>query len=382
MISHHQMRKIILPRKMMPEKKIASNILYSLFKLFLSVEENHERKINPPEKILVVRQHNQLGDLLAGVSLFRALKETYPHCHVSLVVSPFNYPGMVKNKYLDRIYIFDKKKLFNPIYIYRTIKFFRESYDLAIVPVVVSISFTSNLLARLSNSKIRIGANSLNGKLNPSSFFFDRRIDIDWRKHPDSNVSERSLDIVRPFGINTNDYTSEISFDEADEKAAQEFVDEFTDWNKKLLIGLHVGAGKPANRWSLDKFALLVKRIENIYPANFYLTGGWAEKEELNYLTKHCDINFGKFINKPIPQVAALISMSDLFISNDTGIMHVAGATNTPQISIFGPTNPFNWAPIGMNKFFIRKSELIDDVSVDDVYHLCEIILSKKEIKK
>lgn len=367
---------------MMPEKKIASNILYSLFKLFLSVEENHERKINPPEKILLVRQHNQLGDLLAGVSLFRALKETYPYCHISLVVSPFNYPGMVKNKYLDRIYIFDKKKLFNPFYIYRTIKFFRESYDLAIVPVVVSISFTSNLLARLSNSKIRIGANSLNGKLNPSSFFFDRRIDIDWRKHPDSNVSERSLDIVRPFGINTNDYTSEISFDAADEKAAQEFVDEFTDRNKKLIIGLHVGAGKPVNRWSLDKFALLVKRIENIYPTNFYLTGGWAEKEELNYLTKHCDINFGKFINKPIPQVAALISMSDLFISNDTGIMHVAGTTNTPQISIFGPTNPFNWAPIGMNKFFIRKSELIDDVSVDDVYNLCEIILSKKEIKK
>ncbi|NWG29198.1 MAG: glycosyltransferase family 9 protein [Ignavibacteriaceae bacterium] len=366
----------------MPEKKFASNIIYSLFKLFLSVEENAGRKISPPKKILIVRQHNQLGDLLAGVSLFRALKETYPDCHISLVVSPFNYPGMVKNKYLDRIYIFDKKKLINPIYIYRTVKFFRESYDLAIVPVVVSISFTSNLLARLSNSKIRIGANSLNGKPNPGSFLFDRRIDIDWRKHPDSNVSERSLDIVRPFGINTNDYTSEISFDEADKKAAQKFVDEFTDRNKKLLIGLHVGAGKPANRWSLDKFVLLVKRIENIYPANFYLTGGWAEKEELNYLTKHCDINFGKFINKPIPQVAALISMSDLFISNDTGIMHVAGTTNTPQISIFGPTNPFNWAPIGMNKFFIRKSELIDDVSVDDVYHLCEIILSKKEIKK
>jgi heptosyltransferase-2 len=58
--------------------------------------------------------------------------------------------------------------------------------------------------------------------------------------------------------------------------------------------------------------------------------------------------------------------------------MHVAGATETPQISIFGPTNPFNWAPIGKNKLFIRKSELIDDVSVEDVYGLCEQLLSKK----
>ena len=367
---------------MMPKKKLFSNIVYSFFKLFLSVEENPERKISPPKKILIVRQHNQLGDLLAGVSLFRAIKETYPESHISLVVSPFNYPGVVKNKYLDRVFVFDKSKLINPLYIYRTFKFFREEYDLAIVPIVVSISFTSNLLARLSKAKIRIGANSLNGVPNPSSFLFDRRIDIDWRKHPDSNVSERSLDIVRPFGINTNNYSSEISFNGVDTDAAKNFIVEFSDGNKKLLIGLHVGAGKPNNRWSLDKYSVLVKKIESSFPANFYLTGGWAEKEELNYLSNHCKIKFGKFINKPIPQIAALISMSDLFISNDTGIMHVAGTTDTPQITIFGPTNPFNWAPIGVNKYFIRKSELIDDVSVDDVYHLCELILNKKELKK
>ena len=83
------------------------------------------------------------------------------------------------------------------------------------------------------------------------------------------------------------------------------------------------------------------------------------------------------FIDRPIPEVAALISKSDLFISNDTGIMHVSGTTNTPQISIFGPTNPFNWAPLGPNKYFIRKSELIEDVAVDDVYQLCNTILNK-----
>jgi ADP-heptose:LPS heptosyltransferase len=329
-----------------------------------------------------VRQHNQLGDLLAGVSLFRALKETYPACHISLIVSPFNYPGMVKNKFLDRIYVFDKKKLFNLSYFARTIKFLKEDYNIVIVPVVVSISFTSNLLARIANAKTRIGANSLDGKINSSAFFFDRRVDIDWRKHPDSNVSERSLDIVRPFGINTDNYKSEISFDENDTEAAKKFVNEFAEKNKKILIGLHVGAGKRGNCWSLNKFAALIKKIENSYPANFYLTGGWAEKEELHYLSKNIDINFGKFIDQPIPQIAALISMSDLFISNDTGIMHVAGTTDTPQISIFGPTNPFNWAPIGMNKYFVRKSELIDDVSVEDVYQLSEKILSKREIKK
>jgi len=381
-MSLRRMKKVNLPKKIMPKKNFTSKVVYSFFKLFFSVEENPDRHIRNPKKILIIRQHNQLGDLLSGVSLFRALKKTYPQSEISLVVSPFNYPGMVKNRFLDRIYVFDKKRLFNPVYFYRTLKILRKGYDLAIVPVVVSISFTSNLLAGISKSKIRIGAKSLNGEPNLSAFFFDRRIELDWRNHPDSNVSERSLDIVRPFGISTKNYKSEISFNGVDTSAAKKFIEGFGDQSKNQLIGLHVGAGKANNRWSLEKYASLVKKLENNFSANFYLTGGWAEKEELNYLIKNVHINFGKFINKPIPQIAALISMSDLFISNDTGIMHVAGTTDTPQISIFGPTNPFNWAPIGPNKYFIRKSELIDDVSVDDVYHLCEIILSKREVKK
>ena len=87
-------------------------------------------------------------------------------------------------------------------------------------------------------------------------------------------------------------------------------------------------------------------------------------------------------MNKRIPQLAALISVSDLFITNDTGVMHVAGATDTPQISIFGPTNPFNWSPLGPGKFFIRKSDLIDDVTVNDVYDICLMILGDKNVKE
>lgn len=362
----------------MSRNNLLSDIVYFSFKIIFSVRENTSRKLIPPKNILIVRQHNQLGDLLASVSLFRALKEMYPESHLTLIVSPFNYPGIIKNKFLDRFFIFDKKKLFNPVYLFKTFKLLREEYDLAIVPIVVSISFTSNLLARLAKTKTRIGAKSLNGMPNLSSFFFDRRIDLDWRNHPDSNVSERILDMVRPFGITTDNFKSDISFDSDDVAAAKIFIDKFTDKKKELLIGLHVGAGKPNNRWSLDKYSALVSRLDRNYSVDFYLTGGWADKEELDYLTKHCEIKFGKFINQPIPHIAAVISLSDLFISNDTGIMHVAGTTNTPQISIFGPTNPFNWAPIGVNKYFIRKSELIDEVSINDVYHLCEIILRDK----
>lgn len=361
----------------MANKNAASKFINLVFRTFLSKKNVNNFDLGSPRKFLIVRQHNQLGDLLAGVSLFRAIKETYPQSHITLIVSPFNYPGLIKNKFIDRMFVFDKKKIFNLGYFPGFFKLLKEGYDVAIVPVVVSVSFTSNLIARFSKSKVRIGPESLDGELNDSRYLFDRRIELDWRKHPDSNVSERSLDIVRPFGINTTNYHSEISFDINDQRVADKFISELELKAGELLIGLHVGAGKPNNRWSLQKYISLINNINLKYKAKFYLTGSKSDKEELDYIKNNCTIGTAFFLNKEIPQVAALISRSDLFISNDTGIMHVAGSTETPQISIFGPTNPFNWAPIGNNKYFIRKSEFIDDISVQDVLNLCDTILSK-----
>lgn len=373
----------------MAQNNFFPQLVYSFFSKLFSVKENKSVEIGTPKKILIIRPHNQLGDLLAGVSLLRAVKETFPECRLTLIVSPFNYTGLVKNKFIDRLAVFDKLKIYNPLYFIRFYRLLKEEYDLAVVPVTVSISFTSNLIARISNSKIRIGPNSLNGKENKSAFFFDRRVNIDWRKHPDSNVSERSLDILRPFGINTKDYRSEISFDENDVQAAKSFLEslpaadktrheKFSSEAKIFLIGFHTGAGKIPNRWSLDKYIQLMNELIERYPVKFYLTGSTSDKEEISYIKSRSAFDAGLFINRKIPEVAALISLSDLFISNDTGIMHVAGATETPQISIFGPTNPFNWAPVGKNKYFIRKSELIDDVSVSDVFEMCTGILDGK----
>jgi ADP-heptose:LPS heptosyltransferase len=367
----------------MAKNRILSKFLLTVFEKIFSVEENKSSDLGNPKKFLIVRQHNQLGDLLASVSLFRAIKETYPESHLTLIVSPFNYPGLIKNKYIDKLFIFDKKKIYNPLNLRKFVKLLKERYDVVIVPVVVSISFTSNLIARLSNSKIRIGPRYLDGKKNESDFFFDRRVILDWRKHPDSHVSERILDIARPYRINTTNYRSEIPFDKEDLKETEKFISHIKYDESEYLIGLHVGAAKIPNRWSALKYAALIKKLSEIYPSKFYLTGSSADKELISFVEMNVSFKIFSFINKKIPEVAALISQSDIFIGNDTGIMHVAGTTDTPQISVFGPTNPYNWAPIGANKYFIRKSELIDDISVDDVFSLCRIVLAKsrKEIK-
>jgi len=359
----------------MSGKSILSTILNSILKKIFGVTENSNKNLGDVKRILIIRQHNQLGDMLAGVSLFRAVKEKYPQSHLTLLSSIDNFYGVVKNKLIDELIVFDKSKMFNPIELSIFIKKLKQEFDLVIVPVTVSISFTSNLMARLSNSKIRIGPKSLDGKPNDSAYFFDRRVDIDWFKHPDSNVSEHILEIVKPFDISTKDFSSEISFDESDNDAAKKFISEIRPNSKSLLIGLHVGAGKPQNRWSLKKYIELIEKLNNNYSCIFYLTGTDFDTEELDFIISNSKVNLNKYLNKQIPQIAAVISNSNLFITNDTGIMHVAGTTATSQVSLFGPTNPFNWAPCGKNKIFLRKSDLIDDIEVEDVFSVCKVLL-------
>ncbi|MDP4115842.1 MAG: glycosyltransferase family 9 protein [Bacteroidota bacterium] len=356
-----------------------SNFLLKILEKYYSVPLIDDKNIGIPKSILIIRQHNQLGDLLACVPLFRAIKEKFPGCKLTVVLSPQNYQGLLKNKYIDTLFVFDKKKLINPDYYFRVKKLLKKEYDLVIVPVTVSISFTSCLLSRFANAKKRIGPLILNGKENKASFFFNYRIEIDWRKHPDSNVSERCLDIVRPFGIDTTNFKSEISTDKSDIKEAENFLSKINKENNPIVIGLHVGAGKEQNRWSLIKYCDLIKQLKDKYNPVFFLTSTNSDLESVRYVQKNCKgITLPEFLNKPISEVAALISKSSLFITNDTGVMHVAGATETSQISIFGPTNPFNWAPVGSNKHFVRKSELIDDITVEDIYKLSQKILDEK----
>lgn len=349
----------------------------AIINLFLSVQEKNvsEFKIEKVRSILIIRQHNQFGDMLASVSLFRALKEKYPESKITLLASPENFYAVEKNNFLDNLFVFDKKKLLKLNYIKELWKLLKTNYDLSIVPVTVAISNTSCILCGLSNSENKIGPASLNEKFNSLKKLFHYRIKLDWRKCYDAHVSDFILDIVRPFNIKTKNFNSVINFDDNDLSYAKNFITKIKTIQKNLLFGFHVGAAKPQNRWSLEKYRDLIYQLKYMYEFDFYFTGSNADKEQIDFMKKYFP-NAGYFLNNKIAQLAALISLSDLFITNDTGVMHVAGTTNVKQISIFGPTNPFNWAPLGTNKFFIRKSEFIDDVEIEDVISIVKIFFS------
>lgn len=357
------------------KKSNKAPLLLRLLKMLFSMEATESKSINAAKKILIVRQHNQFGDMLATVPLFRALKETYPGLELTILTSPDNFYAVTKNKYVDRMFVFDKKKLYSPPYFYRLLRLLRDSYDIAIVPSTVSLSLTSSLIARFANASSRIGVSELNGTENPYAFLFDRRVPLNWKKHPDQHVSDFVLDLVRPFGITTSDCSAEISFDQEDIKSARKFLDALGFSKRMLLVGIHAGAGKPPNRWPLDNYLKISEMLKKEFDALVYFTGSRSDREEIEFIMAHSSPGSGYFLDHGIPELAALISLSSLFITNDTGVMHVAGATRVPQLSLFGPTNPFNWAPIGANKYFIRKSDIISEISTESVWaKVCQIL--------
>ena len=361
----------------MPPHGVVKLFVSRVLERYLATETLPVKLFNHLTKVLVIRQHNQFGDLLASISLFRAIKEKYPDCRITLIAGPENYYAVTQNEFIDELFIFDKHKLLIPGFLSKLKKLLKQDFDLTIVPATVSVSLTSCLLAALSNAKVKIGPNSLDGNKNNYAYMFNCRIDLDWRKYPDAHVSDFILEIVRPFGIRTRNYNSSISFNDTDIKIADKFLANLDPTKPQLTIGFHVGAGKLQNKWQISKFIELIERIRSEYSLKFYFTGSAADKEDINFVIKQFGEDSGFFIDRSIPEVAAVISRSDLFITNDTGIMHVAGSVETSQISLFGPTNPFNWAPVGPAKYFLRKSDFIDDISVEDVILLFNYIVEK-----
>ncbi|CUS89956.1 glycosyltransferase family 9 protein [Candidatus Kryptobacter tengchongensis] len=326
------------------------NLLKKFFKdqLLVRIDKSERVDINfgDVKKILIVRQHNQLGDMLCAVPLLRAIRQRFRNAKVTLITSPVNYEVVKDNPFVDEVLNFDKVKFFiSPSKIFEFVRKLKSGFDIAIVPVTVSISTTSNLLAYFSNARVRIGPASLDGKENPTAFLFNYQVDLDWRSEEKKHQTERNLDIVRPFGIDTDDLSYVIPYFDEDREFAEEILS--IGGNFRFVIGYHPGAGKVKNRWSADNFAELALKLANKFNAFTLITAGPMDDEPVERMKKQIDgkIEYLILRNERISRIVAVIDKIDLFITNDTGIMHVAGATSTPVISLFWLNQSISMVP-------------------------------------
>jgi heptosyltransferase-2 len=251
------------------------------------------------------------------------------------------------------------------------IRFYRKlkerRYDLAIVPSTVSMSFTSDVMAWLCGARYRIGAGSLTGVENIASHFFNLHLAVSWEGEQAVHQTERNLEFVRCLGVDTDDLSLVIHLTGEEKRFAEEFFSEHVRRNR-YIIGCHPGAGKPANRWPAERFAQVAERLGSEMDALILITAGPMDDEPVNRMIKKLKCSFVLVNEKSIRRVAAIIDHLSLFITNDTGVMHVAAATSTSVLSLFGPTDPSQWAPrSNRHKFLVSRNRDINSITEGEV---------------
>ena len=105
------------------------------------------------------------------------------------------------------------------------------------------------------------------------------------------------------------------------------------------FLAVHPGSGSPAKNWPAERFAEAARRLSGGRP--WLLVLGPAEERPAAWP--------GAVVARewPLRVLGAALSRAGLFLGNDSGVAHLAAASGAPTLTLFGPTDPALWAPVG-----------------------------------
>lgn len=369
-----------------PKKKlerIAKRVVERLLAILSSKHHRNWRGIGDAQsikRIILIRQHNQFGDVLCTVPLLRALHKRFNLDELAVVVSPGNIDALRGSKYVTTLVNYDKLSFYKkPSLFLKFCMELRRGYDVLLVPSNVSISLTNDVMAFFIKAATKIGPRSLGDRPNKTSTVYDVSVDLQWEGKI-SHQYHRNMEVSVPLGIQPMEEDKELEYniDETLLSDANSFV-RVAGIGSSLKIAVHAGAGKASNRWNVLNFAKLSELLHDGLNAELYFTEGSFDHEVVEHLTNLIKVPFVRVRSKTISFVAALLKQMDYVITNDTGIMHLAAAVGTPTLSLFGPTDPLQWAPLGKShRFVLGKGGDINSIPLDKVFNVVKKATEKK----
>lgn len=331
-------------------------------------------------KILVILKHNQIGDLIVSTPMFFSLKKCFPEASISILASPTNYTIPFKEiiPYLDKIILLNRKTLKQQIEILKNLR--KDNYDLAIIPSTIRFSITSIIISYLAKIKYRVGISGIDEKKTKFNFLLNIKKHFKWETNKTHQIF-RNLDVVEQIGckITIDEIFKSFPLVTLEENQKAKSLIENYFGHCELIIGIHPGAGQLQNIWNTENYIRVIKELNQKYKCGFIITAGYTDDQTTKCITnklKNLKINFLLAQNYEFKNLMSLINQCDLFISNDTGVMHIASLTKTNLIALMRKEKEFDWRPLAANKFYIvSKSNLIDDISIDQVLDLSQKII-------
>lgn len=128
-----------------------------------------------------------------------------------------------------------------------------------------------------------------------------------------------------------------------------------------IKIALHPGAGFSHKCWPIDNFAAVIRWLSETETCQLFIVSGPGDRAKEKELKKLLGAGAKKknlhwIRNQPLADLAGLIKQCDLYLGNDSGISHIAGALRVPTVCIFGPMGPGAWGPYGAHNIVLFKS--------------------------
>ncbi len=291
-------------------------------------------------KILILALSG-IGDALMFTPALQLLKNNYPDSQIDVLamfkgVKDIFERNQNVNKVLYKEFI--KEGTLNSLkYLFQL----RGKYDLTI-NVYPSNRKEYNIFNFLIGAPKRAAVSYLRQDIKNLGFLNNITFKEDDKLH---NVEENINLVGKITGKEFSDKPDlEFSLKQDDLLFADEFIKRFKIQEDETVIGFHPGCAVLKNhikrRWEPEKFSLLGKKLIDKYNARILIFGGPDETELKNEVGEK--IKSEKVIiaeTNNLAQSAAVMKRCNLFITNDSSLMHVAAAMQLKVIAIIGPTN-------------------------------------------
>lgn len=337
---------------------------------------------------------NWLGDVILALPTVQGLRKKFPKARITALARPPSHEILPLCPSIDSVIMipFSKDEGFlDQINFARGLR--KYQFDLG---VVFPNSFKSALMATLSGARVRVGYDT-----DCRSIFLTDPVEIP-SSVKEGHGMDYYLNLALPLGVeNAEKKLMPLAFP-GNEIPGAETLSRFGINGDDLVICVSPGASKPAKRWHANRFGILCQKLVKDHKAKIILLGSKGESELLEEVAKFGPENYVFTLSgKNLKLVAGILARSDLFIGNDSGLMHLAALMGIPVVGIFGPGNPAATGPclraekkeiVSKNyscspcshKFFTEckpsahnKPYCLEDISVAEVSDAAERLLRK-----
>ena len=295
-------------------------------------------------------QTSFIGDSVLTTPLIQKTKKLFPDTQIVVITRPQTEDIFKRLPEVSEVILNDKRGWNKIAGVWKTARAIKKSgIDILLVP---HRSFRSALIAWLSGVPIRIGFTSSEGW-----FFYTKTVPFSWMIHD----AERNLSLLQ--GIAKEKFAAEklsMSFTPSADENVARLLKDFNLEGKKL-VGIHAGSAWPTKCWPMEYFVELISKLQTELGLQVVLVGGGKQDTDLG--EKICQLAQGHAASlcgkTSLADLMALMKHLSLFITNDSGPMHIATAFDVPTLAIFGPTTrELGFFPYGQGHRVLEVKDL------------------------